>query len=111
MPPWYWPAAAAALLKSLLDLPVQAADWPDLLAADLLRNAVTSLELWSAHHGLTPHSVSRGFRNVFGVTPKRFGLESKAHAALRHIRIGAAALCAIAELRHQRLHSNTMRGK
>lgn len=89
-------AAEQALLNSLLELPAPAADWPDLLAADLRRNAVVSLRLWSAHHGLTPHSLSHGFRNAFGVSPKRFGLESKAHAALRHIRIGAAPLSTIA---------------
>jgi AraC-like DNA-binding protein len=89
-------AAARELLNSLIDLPAQSEDWPDLLAADLRRNAVGSLELWSARHGLTPHSLSRGFRSVFGVTPKRFGLESKAHTALKHIRIGALPLSAIA---------------
>jgi|SRR5580704_3132898 AraC-like DNA-binding protein len=89
-------AAETELLNSLLELPARAGDWPDMLAADLLCNAVTSLEIWSAQHGLTPHSLSRGFRNAFGVTPKRFGLESKAHTALRHIRVGAAPLSAIA---------------
>ena len=89
-------AAGQELLNSLLEPLPQSGDWPDLLAADLRRNAVVSLELWSAHHGLTPHSLSRGFRSAFGVTPKRFGLESKAHAAFRHIRTGATPLSAIA---------------
>lgn len=89
-------AAERELLNSLLDLPAPAGDWPDLLAADLRLNAVASLQLWSAHHGLTPHSVSRGFSNAFGVSPKRFGLESKAHTALRRIRVGATPLSAIA---------------
>ena len=89
-------AAERALLNSLLELPAPADDWPDLLAADLRRNAVASLEVWSAYHGLTPPSLSRGFRNAFGVSPKRFGLESKAHTALRRIRDGATPLSAIA---------------
>jgi AraC-like DNA-binding protein len=89
-------AVESELLNSLIDLPAQAGDWPDLLAADLRRNAVVSLEIWSAHHGLTPPSLSRGFRNAFGITPKRFRLESKAHMALRHIRAGGAPLSAIA---------------
>jgi AraC-like DNA-binding protein len=84
------------LLNSLIELPGQAGDWPDLLAADLRRNAVVSLEVWSAHHGLTPPSLARGFRNAFGITPKRFRLESKAHTALRQIRTGVAPLSAIA---------------
>jgi len=41
-------------------------------------------------------SLSRGFRSAFGVSPKRFGLESKAHTALRRIREGATALSTIA---------------
>jgi AraC-like DNA-binding protein len=85
-----------ALLDSLIQLPTQAADWPDLLAADLRRNAVPSLAAWAANHGLTPHSLSRGFRSAFGVTPKRFCLESKAHAAMRRIAAGCACLSAIA---------------
>jgi AraC-like DNA-binding protein len=88
--------AERELLDSLFELPAPAADWPDLLAADLRRNAVVSLEAWSEYHGITPHSLSRGFRNAFGVTPKRFGLESKAHAALRHIRVGVEPLSIIA---------------
>ena len=89
-------AAQRQLLNSLRELPAPAGDWPDLLAADLRRNAVASLELWSVRHGLTPQSLSRGFRNAFGVTPKRFALESKAHTALRHIRVAAVPLSAIA---------------
>jgi AraC-like DNA-binding protein len=89
-------AAQRGLLDSLINLCAPAGDWPDLLAADLRLNAVASLELWSAHHGLTPHSLSRGFRHAFGVSPKRFGLECKAHAAMRHIRGGATPLSAIA---------------
>jgi len=84
------------LLNSLVELPIQAWDWPDLLAADLRRNAVPSLAVWAANHRLAPHSLSRGFRSAFGVTPKRFGLESKAHAALRQIASGTAQLSSIA---------------
>ena len=89
-------AAAQELLDSLVELPAPAGDWPDLLAADLRRNAVPCLADWSASHGLTPHSLSRGFRAAFGVTPKRFGLECKAHAALRRIRVCGDSLCSIA---------------
>lgn len=70
-------AAERELLNSLLELRAPAGDWPDLLAADLRRNAVASLQLWSAHHGsrrtycravfATP-SVSR--RSDSGWSPK-----------------------------------------
>lgn len=88
--------AAQALLDSLVELPAPQADWPDLLAADLRRNAVPCLADWSVRHGLTPHLLSRGFRAAFGVTPKRFGLECKAHAALRRLREGCDSLSTIA---------------
>jgi AraC-like DNA-binding protein len=88
--------AAQELLESLVELPAPAGDWPDLLAADLRRNAVPCLADWSASHGLTPHLLSRGFRAAFGVTPKRFGLECKAHAALRRIRACSDSLSTIA---------------
>ena len=89
-------AAAQELLDSLVELPMASGDWPDLLAADLRRNAVPCLADWSARHGLTPHSLSRGFRAAFGVTPKRFGLECKSHAALRRIGMCADSLSSIA---------------
>ena len=84
------------LRNSLIELPTRALDWPDLLAADLRRNAVSSLTAWAANHGLTPHSLSRGFRTAFGVTPKRFWLESKSHAAIGQIAKGCACFAAIA---------------
>jgi AraC-like DNA-binding protein len=91
------PADAEGRLRdSLIALPTQTLDWPDLLAADLRRNAVPSLAAWAVNHGLTPHSLSRGFRAAFGVTPKRFWLESKAHTAMRQIAEGCACFAAIA---------------
>jgi AraC-like DNA-binding protein len=89
-------AAAHALLTSLIELPAQRADWPDLLASELKRQAVPCLSDWSRRHGLTPHSLSRGFRAAFGVSPKRFGLESKVHTAWRRISTSREALSAIA---------------
>jgi AraC-like DNA-binding protein len=89
-------AAVLMLLESLKKLPAQHYDWPDLLAFDLRRNAVPSLADWSRLHDLTPHSLSRGFRAAFGVSPKRFGLESKTHAAWRRISASCESLSAIA---------------
>ena len=88
--------AAQELMDSLVELPAPQGDWPDLLAADLRRGAVPCLADWSARHGLTPHLLSRGFRAAFGVTPKRFGLECKAHAALRRMRVCNDSLSTIA---------------
>jgi AraC-like DNA-binding protein len=57
-------------------------DWPDRLAAALRGNNVASLGAWGRAHGLTPSSVSRGFRLCYGVSPQRYRLEQRArHAA------------------------------
>lgn len=84
------------LLDSMVEQPIPVWDWPDLLAADLRCNLVSSIAAWAADHGLTPASVSRGFKSAFSVTPKRFGLESKTLAAIRALARTAAPLSVIA---------------
>lgn len=56
-------------------------DWPDRLAAALRGNGVASLGAWARAHGLTPSSVSRGFRLCYGVSPQRYRLEQRARRA------------------------------
>lgn len=58
-----------------------AADWPDLLARDLAKDTGESLGAWAADHGLSPASVSRGFRLAYGTSPKRYRLEQMARKA------------------------------
>lgn len=58
------------------------ADWPDRLAAALLAGDATRLAEWAAAFGVSPEHLSRGFGQVFGVTPQRFRLEARARAAL-----------------------------
>jgi AraC-like DNA-binding protein len=77
-------AAAQALIESSSAADHRLSDWPDLLAADLNAGDVMLTD-WAARHGLTPSSVSRGFRLAYGVTPQRFRLELKAAAAARRI--------------------------
>jgi AraC-like DNA-binding protein len=57
-------------------------DWPDVLAADLLRDPGCRLELWARHHGLAAETISRGFGRLFGVTPASFRVEARARRAL-----------------------------
>jgi AraC-like DNA-binding protein len=89
-------AASQLALQLATPLDCQIIDWPDQLAYDLRRNDRLSLEEWAGNHGLAPATVSRGFRRVFGVTPKRYRLEIRAHRALRRLASSNALLRDIA---------------
>ena len=71
-------------------------DWPDILAAHLANLQVNSLAAWADATGLSPGTVSRGFRLAYGISPKRFRLEQIAAQAARRIRSSAAGLSTIA---------------
>lgn len=71
-------------------------DWPDLLAADLANRRGVAIEAWADAHRLHPGSVSRGFRQAYGVSPKRFRLEQIASRAARTIRRTGQSLASIA---------------
>lgn len=58
-------------------------DWPDQLAAALRREPDVGLEAWAVGAGLAPETVSRGFRQVFGTTPRRYRAEQRALRAAR----------------------------
>ncbi len=60
-------------------------DWPDLLASELRSLARFSLANWAATHGLSPESISRGFRSAFGVTPQRYRADARARIAISEI--------------------------
>jgi AraC-like DNA-binding protein len=61
-------------------------DWPDLLAADIRRDARLSLGDWADRHGVRPETVSRGFLRAYGVSPAayRMGVKVKAVVAALH---------------------------
>jgi AraC-like DNA-binding protein len=73
-----------------------ASDWPDLLAAMLTSTSLAPLQRWAEEHRLHPASVSRGFRLAYGLSPKRFRLETCASKAARRVREGCARLADIA---------------
>lgn len=58
------------------------ADWPDQLALDIASNPQLCLSDWARQHGLALETVSRGFRRVYGATPKRVRFEQRAKHAL-----------------------------
>lgn len=88
--------AAARLLAAIAPRATGHADWPDLLAQALRDDPGLCLTRWADQRGLHLGSVSRGFRQVFGVTPVGFRLIQRTRHALAAIRAGAEPLSAIA---------------
>ena len=89
--------AAAALLKETIR-PMNAllTDWPDQLAAALASQGDFSIEDWADEMGLAPPSISRGFRQAYGVSPKRFRLEQRTLRALRKLQTWPGTLAGLA---------------
>lgn len=76
-------AAGEMLLDDAARAECELLDWPDLLARDLRTSSPVPLAEWAHRHHLAPATVSRSFRAVFGVSPKRYRLEQHALAAMR----------------------------
>jgi AraC-like DNA-binding protein len=81
------PAAAAAQLdEQFVEIgPTIAADWPDLLARDLIAQPHARLDAWARDLGIAPETLSRGFGKRYGVTPAKFRVEVRTMNALRRI--------------------------
>jgi AraC-like DNA-binding protein len=91
------PATAARLLLDRLQPAVAApADWPDRLAADLRALAPFEMGGWAASHGLRAETVSRGFRQAYGVSPKAYRAAVRARAAHAALRDRSRSLPAVA---------------
>lgn len=78
-------AAAALLGRTFRPSAVRLNDWPDLLATALAADPNLGLTDWAEAMGLAPQSLSRGFRQAYGVSPKRYRLELRALQALRRL--------------------------
>ncbi len=90
-------AAGDELVRQLRAQPPVCVDWPDLLAAELLRDPSCRLDAWARRHGLAPATISRGFRRTFGVTPAAFRLEARTHRAFERIVTSAQPLADLAQ--------------
>jgi len=76
------PFEAAAQLRSTLEVPApREFHWAERLAHALVEESVPSLRDWAEHHDVAPATVSRRFRQFFGVSPKLFRLEARARRA------------------------------
>ena len=89
-------AAAQLIAREMKAKPCAASDWPDLLAQELRGNPAMAIRAWAERMGLHPGSISRGFRQVFGLTPAAFRLIARTHHAIAAIRISHSPLCEIA---------------
>lgn len=91
------PGAAAGLIaREMVAKSCAAYDWPDLLAQELRSNPCVAIGEWAERMGLHCGSISRGFRQVFGITPAAFRLRARTHDAIAAIRISRAPLSEVA---------------
>jgi AraC-like DNA-binding protein len=90
--------AAQELLAALTPrAAAAAADWPDMLAQALRTDPALPLTLWARDRGLHLGSLSRGFRQVFGVTPVAYRLIQRTRRAMAAVRVSGAPLSAVAQ--------------
>ena len=91
------PRAAAELLVATAE-PAQshAKDWPDLLAEALTADPALRIGDWAREHGLADAAVSRGFQQVYGVSPSAFRAEVRGRLAWRRIVDAGQALTDLA---------------
>jgi AraC-like DNA-binding protein len=78
-------AAARLLLDGASAKPPRILDWPDLLARALTLDPALGIGDWARRQGLAEATVSRGFRQVYGISPSAFRAEVRARAAWRRI--------------------------
>jgi AraC-like DNA-binding protein len=89
-------AAAGRALLARLESMSSAGDWPDELAETLRRDADVCIGAWASARGLRLGSVSRGFRQVYGVTPLSYRLVQRTRRAVGALRTAEGSLSLIA---------------
>jgi len=88
--------AVNLLLSAIQPRAVMYADWPDELAATLIDDPSLRLGRWAETKGLRAWTVSRGFAQVFGVSPEVFRVRARARQAWRLIQTSGCPLAQIA---------------
>ena len=71
-------------------------DWPDLLAAELRIDPALAIGAWAREHGLRSETVSRGFRQAYGVSPARYRSGVRVKSAVQSLAWGKAPLAEVA---------------
>lgn len=92
---------AALMLASTLEQTMpepasRANDWPDLLAGALTQNTSLELGVWAEENGLSPETVSRGFKMAYGIPPAIFKAEFRARSAWIELTRSSTSLSTIA---------------
>src|SRR5262249_27002887 len=88
--------ASAQLHEELRPVRARGRHWVDELADELRSGSDLPLKEWAEIRGLSPPTVSSAFHREFGVSPKRFRLESRTRVAWREIMRSSASLTDIA---------------
>ena len=90
------PEELSSLLVSAHAVQPSESDWPDLLAQAIGKDPSLSLSLWAAENDLSPETISRGFRRMFGMAPRRFRAEVRLARAIGALLRGDGPLVSIA---------------
>jgi AraC-like DNA-binding protein len=90
-----WQASAHARVELAQGRPLLG-DWPDLLAGALRDDPSLRIACWAHRMGLGAASVSRGFAQAYGVSPKRFRLEARVRCAARRLPCWRGSFAALA---------------
>ncbi|HEX5183750.1 MAG TPA: helix-turn-helix domain-containing protein [Allosphingosinicella sp.] len=98
--------AELALRDMIEPIDVPHESWADALAAALAGGSIFALRDWAERRGLSPGSLSRGFGDVYQVSPQRFRLQARTRRAWRRVVDETCSLtriaheCAFADLAH-----------
>jgi AraC-like DNA-binding protein len=88
--------AATLLIASMQQRGRGYTDWPDQLANALIQDPSLSLSSWSEMTGIAPWTLSRGFTQVFGISPRAFRARTRTRLAWKAILRSQEALAGIA---------------
>jgi len=89
-------AAAELLVATAVPAQSHSGDWPDLLAQALTADPALRIGDWARERGLADATVSRGFQQVYGVSPSAFRAEIRGRMAWRRIVDAGQALTDLA---------------
>jgi AraC-like DNA-binding protein len=88
--------ASELLLLTVNEYHSKNAEWPDELAAAIIQDPSMILSQWAELRCLKPWAVSRGFYQVFGITPEAFRARTRAIHAWKAIQTTPEPLAQIA---------------
>jgi AraC-like DNA-binding protein len=88
--------AVEALMAMLRPRRLAEADWPDLLAEALRDDPELPLADWAERTGLRPETLSRGFGQAYGLTPRAYRSVTRARKAFAELMRTEAPLAELA---------------